>query len=123
MNVVEVTKRRAGEIAVLLLLFVCAAVVGLVLWQRGNYHQWPWQALPDRLDHCDRSYAPGDRVRAHDAPRLQIAFRSAPPLAAHHDVFDQPGDRFTNDQGEQCPMGYWMKDGSGYQIYGLLGGP
>ena len=53
---------RAGAVVGLLVL---VALGGLVLWQRGNYHQWPWQSLPDRVDHCDRSYAPGDWVRAH----------------------------------------------------------
>lgn len=104
-------------------LLALVALGAFVLWQRGNYHQWPWQSLPDRVDHCDRSYAPGDWVSAHDAPRLQYDFRFAPALAAHHDVYIEPGKFFTNDQGEPCPMGYFVQDGSGYQVYGLLGGP
>jgi len=104
-------------------LLALVALGAFVLWQRGNYHQWPWQSLPDRVNHCDRSYAPGDWVSAHDAPRLQFDFRFAPALAAHHDVYIEPGKFFTNDQGQPCPMGYFMQDGSGYQVYGLLGGP
>ena len=117
------TRERWLKVGVVVCLLVVAAFGGLVLWQRGNYHQWPWQALPDRLDHCHRSYAPGDFVDEEDAPALQFDFRSSPALAAHHDVYVEPDKMFTNDRGEQCPMGYFMKDGSGYQVYGLLGGP
>jgi hypothetical protein len=104
-------------------LLVVMTLGGFVLWQRGNYHQWPWQALPDRLDHCDRSYAPGDDIDAKDAPKLRFDFRFAPALAAQHDVYVEPHKFFTNDQGEQCPMGYFMKHGPTFKVYGLLGGP
>jgi hypothetical protein len=104
-------------------LLVAVTLGGFVLWQRGNYHQWPWQSLPDRVDHCDRSYAPGDDIAANDAPKLKFDFHFTPALAAHHDVYLEPGKFFTNDKGEQCPMGYFMKHGSYYQVYGLLGGP
>lgn len=117
------TRERWGKLALVVGLLVVAATGGFVLWQRGNYHQWPWQSLPDRLDHCDRSYAPGDRVSVHDSPHLEFAFAFEPELAAHHDVYAEPGDRFTNDQGEECPMVYFMRDGSSYVQFGLLGGP
>jgi len=118
-----VTRPRWLQVGLIAGLLVAVAFGGFVLWQRGNYHQWPWQALPDRLDHCHRSYAPGDDIDAKDAPRLKFDFRFAPALAAHHDVYVEPDKFFTNDQGEPCPMGYFMKHGSSYQIYGLLGGP
>ena len=112
------------KVALVVGLLAFATLGGFVLWQRGNYHQWPWQSFPDRLDHCDRSYAPGDSVSAKDAPTpLKLDFRYAPTLAAHHDVYVEPDKFFTNDQGEPCPMGYFMKHGSSYQVYGLLGGP
>ena len=117
---------REGWLKVALVagLLVVVAFGGFVLWQRGNYHQWPWQAFPDRLDHCHRSYAPGDDVDAKDAPKpLTFDFRFEPALAPHHDVYLEPDKLFTNDQGERCPMVYFMKDGSGYLQYGLLGGP
>ena len=38
-------------------------------------------------------------------------------------MYLEPDKLFTNDQGEPCPMFYFMKDGSDYQTYGLLGGP
>ena len=118
------THKRAGQTPLVACLLAVAAVGGFVLWQHGNYHQWPWQALPDRLDHCDRSSTPGDFVEAKDAPKpLDFDFDFEPELAAHHAVYLEPGKLFTNDQGEQCPMAYFMKDGSGYQVYGLLGGP
>ena len=114
------TRARWLKVALVAGLLVAVAFGGFVLWQRGNYHQWPWQSFPDRLDHCDRSYAPGDSVSAKP---LTFDFRYAPALAAHHDVDLEPDKLFTNDQGEQCPMFYFMKDGSDFQTYGLLGGP
>jgi hypothetical protein len=118
------TRERAWQIALAVGLLAIAVAGAFVLWQRGNYHQWPWQSLPDRLDHCDRSYAPGDFLEAKAAPKpLKFDFDFAPALAAHHAVYLEPGKLFTNDQGEQCPMTYFMRDGSGYQVYWLLGGP
>ena len=117
------TRERWWKLALVVVLLVVAVLGAFVLRQRKTYHQWPWQSLPDRLDHCHRSYAPGDFIDSKDAPKLKFDFESAPALAAHHDVYLEPDKLFTNDQGEQCPMGYFMKDGSGYQVYGLLGGP
>ena len=80
--------------------------------------------MPDRLDHCNRSYAPGDDIDAKDAPKpLKFDFRFEPALAAHHDVYLEPDQLFADDEGEQCPMAYFMKDGSSYVVFGLLGGP
>jgi hypothetical protein len=119
-----VTRERGLKVALVAVLLVVAVVGAYVLRQRKTYHQWPWQSLPDRIDHCHRSYAPGDWIEAKDAPKpLRFDYRSTPRLAPHHDVYLEPDKLFTNDQGEQCPMFYFMKDGSGYQIYGLLGGP
>jgi hypothetical protein len=114
---------RWVQVVGFVVLLLVLALGGFVLWQRKTYHQWPWQSLPDRLEHCHRSYAPGDDVDAKDAPKLKFDFSYEPVLAAHHDVYLEPDKLFTNDRGEQCPMGYFMKHGSSYQVYGLLGGP
>ena len=53
----------------------------------------------------------------------EVRLRLRAQLAAHHAVYLEPDKLFNNDQGQQCPMAYFMKDGSGYQVYGLLGGP
>jgi hypothetical protein len=116
-------RERGVKVGLVIALLVVAVFGSLVLRQRGNYHQWPWRSLPDRLDHCDRSYAPGDWVSVNDAPRLELDFRFAPALAPHHDVYVEPRKSSTNGQGNPCPMGSFMKDGAGYQVYGLLGGP
>jgi len=95
-----------------------------VLWQRGTTTNGRGRRCPIGSNHCDRSYAPGDDIDAKDAPKpLKFDFRSEPALAAHHDVYLEPDKLFTNDQGEACPMAYFMKHGSSYQVYGLLGGP
>ena len=118
------TRPRWLQVTLFAGVLIVSVLGGFVLWQRGNYHQWPWQALPDRLDHCHRSYAPGDDIDAKDAPKpLKFDFRFAPALAAHHDVYLEPDKLFTNDHGEPCPMAFFMKHGSRYQVYGLLGGP
>jgi hypothetical protein len=111
------------KVGLVLGLLVVAVFGGFVLWHRKTYHEWPGASFPDRLEHCHRAYNPGDRVSEKDAPRLQFDFRYEPELAAHHDVYIEPDKLFTNDEGERCPMVYWMKDGSSYREFGLLGGP
>jgi hypothetical protein len=118
------TRERWLKVGLVAGLLVVVVFGGFVLWHRKTYHEWPGASFPDRLDHCHRSYGPGDRVDAKEAPKsLKFDFRFEPELAAHHNVYLEPDKLFTNDQGEQCPMFYFMKDGSSYLTFGLLGGP
>ena len=84
------TRERGLKVAVVVVLLVVTVLGAFVLRQRKTYHQWPWQALPDRLDHCHRSYAPGDDLESEDAPELTFDFHFEPALTARHDVYVEP---------------------------------
>jgi hypothetical protein len=97
--------------------------IGVALWHRRTYHEWPGADLPERLYHCHRVYGRGNTVAVKSAPTLTYYYEFAPVLAAHHKVYSEPRDRVTNDLGEQCPMVLWARDGNTYVEYGLEGGP
>jgi hypothetical protein len=118
------TTKRKTAIVVTAVALVFAVIGGWTIWFRRNYHEWPFANLPERLEHCHRVYGQGDFYTAPKAPQgLRRAYEFAPPLSPHHGVYAEPGKTFTNDEGEKCPGGLWVKDGDGYVAYSLFGGP
>jgi hypothetical protein len=114
---------RVVVAAIIVVVFVLLGSIGVALYHRRTFHEWPGANLPDRLDHCDRAYGRGDTVNVKAAPRLAFYYSFSPWLAAHHEIYSEPSDRFTNDLGEQCPMVLWAHDGDTYVEYSLEGGP
>jgi hypothetical protein len=115
--------KRALTAAIIVLVVVFVGSIGVALYHRRTFHEWPGANLPDRLYHCHRVYGQGESVEAKKAPRLAFYYSFSPWLAAHHKIYTEPADRFTNDLSEECPMVLWARDGTTYVEYALEGGP
>ena len=101
-------------------LLLAVVVTAGVLRQR--YHQWPWQALPERVSVCGRMYlGPGS-----PATMSEVASHGNSVIAhviSFRGVREVWGSR-SGVAGDRCGTGIYIRTGSTtFRAYALSGGP
>ena len=90
---------------------------------RKHFHQWPWQAGPDRIHVCGRDFAgPGYRYTLDQVTREgNLVVGAAPSLRGDLPVW---GRRETVFGVAGCGTGVYLQVGADdFRGYALLGGP
>lgn len=117
----RVSGRYVGVVAAALFI----GLIGFSLWSRGVHHQWPWQALPDRVhvcardfDHLGGSVGAGPYTRAQALQQGAVKVDSWWTFRGHVEVWA------TSPCAGGTPMGVVVRIPSGaFYGYGLEGGP
>lgn len=105
-------------LAALLLLVALGIEVRSVLWLHAGT---PW-STPQRIHYCGRDYPRGNTVPAADvdgAGPLREMTRG--PL--FQPIYGQPAVTEPGVAGAPCAMSLFVRDGDGYDVYDLAGGP